>query len=423
MELKVWVDGVQRVVCGVSEQTSCQEVVIALAQAIGQTGRYVLIQTLRDKERQLLPHERPLEFLAKCGQYANDVQFLLRRTGPSLTERPSSDSATELPERTFVRASLPIKPGQGRTELPKKALTFNLGPRDSSVFLAKPRLKQHQKNGPESLDVAVSNPHTKEDVLKMVLRQQDKLHMLGQQNDCLGVELQHWGQDGNSSLEDEILYLERQLQQNEFELGEEEFWQNELCIEKDSEQERQDKVLQLHSTMQEYTHKIQELTAKIKVLEAEIQRESSKRPKDFSSPSPAELEDMLSKMRRELEVKSSHSLQLESNLGNVERAFQEAERSLQFRNHELEELNKELRQCNLQQFILQTGATTTALQSRTEEEVQPDTEQPPPTNWKSTGSQYRSTDSSPPPTVKQLFGNPRRLQNPLLSSLTPEGWL
>lgn len=38
MELKVWVDGVQRVVCGVTEATTCQEVVIALAQAIGRSG-------------------------------------------------------------------------------------------------------------------------------------------------------------------------------------------------------------------------------------------------------------------------------------------------------------------------------------------------------------------------------------------------
>lgn len=36
MELKVWVDGVQRIVCGVTEFTTCQEVVIALAQAIGE---------------------------------------------------------------------------------------------------------------------------------------------------------------------------------------------------------------------------------------------------------------------------------------------------------------------------------------------------------------------------------------------------
>lgn len=35
MELKVWVDGVLRVVCGLSEDTTCQQVVIALAQAIG----------------------------------------------------------------------------------------------------------------------------------------------------------------------------------------------------------------------------------------------------------------------------------------------------------------------------------------------------------------------------------------------------
>lgn len=40
MELKVWVDGIQRVVCGVSEQTTCQEVVIALARAIGEPCQF-----------------------------------------------------------------------------------------------------------------------------------------------------------------------------------------------------------------------------------------------------------------------------------------------------------------------------------------------------------------------------------------------
>lgn len=35
MELKVWVDGVARVVCGLSPNTSCQDVVVALAQSIG----------------------------------------------------------------------------------------------------------------------------------------------------------------------------------------------------------------------------------------------------------------------------------------------------------------------------------------------------------------------------------------------------
>lgn len=35
MEVRVFVDGVPRVVCGVTEETTCQEVVIALAQALG----------------------------------------------------------------------------------------------------------------------------------------------------------------------------------------------------------------------------------------------------------------------------------------------------------------------------------------------------------------------------------------------------
>lgn len=35
MELKVWVDGVVRVVCGLTPSTSCKDVVIALAQSLG----------------------------------------------------------------------------------------------------------------------------------------------------------------------------------------------------------------------------------------------------------------------------------------------------------------------------------------------------------------------------------------------------
>lgn len=46
MELKVWVDGVQRIVCGVTEFTTCQEVVIALAQAIGKVATTSAVSVL-----------------------------------------------------------------------------------------------------------------------------------------------------------------------------------------------------------------------------------------------------------------------------------------------------------------------------------------------------------------------------------------
>ncbi|KAK2500611.1 hypothetical protein MC885_012966 [Smutsia gigantea] len=99
MELKVWVDGVQRVVCGVSEQTTCQEVVIALAQAIGQTGRFVLVQRLREKERQLLPQECPVGAQATCGQFA-------RGQAPVLPGGPPQTAALHLNAAQSAPASL-----------------------------------------------------------------------------------------------------------------------------------------------------------------------------------------------------------------------------------------------------------------------------------------------------------------------------
>nr|AAH77207.1 MGC78972 protein [Xenopus laevis] len=334
MELKVWVDGVQRVVCGVSEQTSCQDVVIALAQAIGQTGRYVLIQTLRDKERQLLPHERPLEFLSKSGQYANDVHFILRRTGPSLAERPSSDTGPVPPERTFVRSSLPLNTRTAGTEVtkskePKKSLTFNLGPIGSTDILSKHR--QKQVNGTPVKDGSSPRPPSKEEIFKMVLRQQDQLKSIEMQNVSLGKDIQTWerGRAGRpmDQDEDEIAYLERLIQCNEAELGEEMFWEDELQRERAEEQGRQEKMRKLRATMEEYTVKIQELTERTEALELEIQKETSKRL--ASGPSLTDLEEMVIKMRKELETKIGQGRQLESNLSNVERACEEARRNLQ----------------------------------------------------------------------------------------------
>ena len=80
MELKVWVEGIQRVICGVTEATTCQDVVIALAHATGKTGRFTLVERWRENERLLAPSEAPLRVLHKWGEYASDVQFILRHS-------------------------------------------------------------------------------------------------------------------------------------------------------------------------------------------------------------------------------------------------------------------------------------------------------------------------------------------------------
>lgn len=79
MELKVWVEGIQRIVCGVTETTTCQvinslcsffhfndflqEVVFALAHATGKSGRFTLIERWRNNERQLSPNENPMKVM------------------------------------------------------------------------------------------------------------------------------------------------------------------------------------------------------------------------------------------------------------------------------------------------------------------------------------------------------------------------
>ncbi|XP_072933452.1 ras association domain-containing protein 8 isoform X2 [Epargyreus clarus] len=88
MELKVWVEGIQRIVCGVTETTTCQDVVFALAHATGKVGRFTLIERWRNNERLLAPQEFPLKILMKWGEYSNDIQFILRRSDPSNNQKP-----------------------------------------------------------------------------------------------------------------------------------------------------------------------------------------------------------------------------------------------------------------------------------------------------------------------------------------------
>lgn len=99
MELRVWVDGVQRVVCGITDQTTVQEVVIALAQATGRTGRYTLVERWRNAERLLPPSETPLTVLAKWGTYASDVQFILRRSGATDSSKGPTTAAQQLQQQ------------------------------------------------------------------------------------------------------------------------------------------------------------------------------------------------------------------------------------------------------------------------------------------------------------------------------------
>ena len=122
MELKVWVEGIQRVVCGVSEATTCQDVVVALAHATAKTGRFTLIEKWRDTERLLAPSDFPLKSLHKWGEYATEVVFVLRHSEKHRKERGSK--RTDKFSHNFSPHSPADAPNTPRKGL-KKSLTFS----------------------------------------------------------------------------------------------------------------------------------------------------------------------------------------------------------------------------------------------------------------------------------------------------------
>lgn len=114
----------------------------------GRTGRYTLIEKWRETERHLAPHENPVVSLNKWGQYASDVQLILQRTGPSVSERPTSDGQARLPERGYYRQSLPplakLRPSGAdrslkRREPKRKSLTFTGGAKGLREIFGKSR--------------------------------------------------------------------------------------------------------------------------------------------------------------------------------------------------------------------------------------------------------------------------------------------
>ncbi|CDQ75345.1 unnamed protein product [Oncorhynchus mykiss] len=345
MELKVWVDGVQRIVCGVTEHTTCQEVVIALAQAIGRTGRYTLIERWRETERHLAPHENPVVSLNMWGQYASDVQLVLQRTGPSLSECPNSDGASRVPERGLYRQSLPplakLRPSANdrslkRREPKRKSLTFTAkGLRDIFGKGRDAEAKQQQRALNQGRGVVSVPLSPARELVCLVQLQKDKLQLLesrlqGSEAELHGCEsgdvgMCIEGQEGIGVLEEELVRLEQQLRRNEVEMSEEEFWQNELQIEQESERQLREQLQELIGRVRECEARLGEYLTRIQGMEAGLEQETEQSRQVDEEEAWAQLR----KVRAELEQQVQHRVQLESSSRAVDRSLGQSSKKLQ----------------------------------------------------------------------------------------------
>lgn len=387
MELKVWVDGVQRIVCGVTEFTTCQEVVIALAQAIGRTGRYTLIEKWRDTERHLSPQENPVVSLNKWGQYASDVQLILQRTGPSVSERPTSEGPTRAPERGFYRQSLPplakLRPSAAdrsirRKEPKRKSLTFSGGAKGLREIFGRSKDSEAKQTQPRGVSLSLSRllgggvvtsapASPSHELSRLVQLQRDRLQALNSRLQGCEGELHDWEEatgeaDQREEVEEELSLLEQQLKKNEAELEEQEFWTNQLHLEQESEQKLRRQLCELQARLKDSKDKLKEYLAHVQTIEKSLDQEQQQHEAELNQKlNEEEAHAQMEKVRLELEVQTQHSSRLESSCRALEKSLSQASRRLQEKEQELEQLTKELRQVNLQQFIQQTGAKVTVL--------------------------------------------------------------
>lgn len=280
----------------------------------------------------MAPHENPIISLNKWGQYASDVQLVLRRTGPSLSERPTSDSVARIPERTLYRQSLPplakLRPPNDksikRREPKRKSLTFTGGAKGLMDIFGKGKESEFKQK--------VLNCKTTADELKKLIHlQTEKLQSIEKQLDSSDAEMKYWEQRFSYSLEDEIVKLEQKVKRNEVEIEEEEFWENELQIEQENEKQLKEQLQEIRQRILDCEGKLKEYVTQIHSMESGLEAEKLHREVQELKVNEEEVKKKIEKVKGEIDMQGQQSLRLENGIKAVERSLGQATRRLQVR--------------------------------------------------------------------------------------------
>ncbi|XP_072321370.1 ras association domain-containing protein 7-like [Eucyclogobius newberryi] len=328
MELPVWVEGSLRVVCGVSQSTRCQEVVIALAQDIGQTGRFVLTLKLRDSEKQLLKDQCPLRELSDLGPDSAHARFILRRTGPSASSLHAQKPSPRDRPRPRTSTPDPLPPRRSTDAEP------------GSLYGTYPR-----RGKPKTLPAPSAQ---KEQVYLQLLQQARTIQELEesieeQERQAQDSELnQDHGPVLELALKEQLEALEERQRQNEEELQQEQYWRQQLEEENHRAKDLSVRLDQLQWSVHHQTQRLSSIQSRSQNLQTDTQRQS---------------EQALRPLEQELNQRHLQGERITAALEETRRGMHNSDRRMRMQVQLLEELNKDLRQCNLQQFILQASGS------------------------------------------------------------------
>lgn len=259
---------------------------------------------------------------------SSEVQFILRRTGPTSSEGSDLDRVPSLPKL--------LEPEAPKSKVPKKALSFNLGPSSSSqTFVRQP--KNAPRDSPE-LRVPQGPPGThapagpsKEEVFRQILQQQSRMQDLQVHLETLEKQLWVLEQPSPPSfspdLIEEMNYLGDKFRQNEAELAHWEYWESEYHSEVHKEQTMLKQLRELNVALDEHNRRIHETEIQSGRLERDMHLQENR--KNGMHRTHANVEQSLGQIRAQLDMVQHQGSGLSSSVEETEKILKMAEENLQ----------------------------------------------------------------------------------------------
>lgn len=235
--------------------------------------------------------------------------------------------------------SLPklLEPEPLKSKVPKKALSFNLGPSTSSqTFVKQPKNAPKDSPGlrvplgPSGSSHAQAGP-SKEEVFRQIIQQQSRLQDL--QSHLEALEKQAWVLEQPSppsfspDLIEEMNYLEDKFRYNEAELSHGDYWESEYHSEVQKEQSMLRQLRDLNVALDENSRGIHETENQYERLEHDLHLQENR--KNGMRHTQANVEQSLGQVRTQLDMVQHQGYELSSSLEETEKAFKMAEELLQ----------------------------------------------------------------------------------------------
>ncbi|OQV12246.1 hypothetical protein BV898_13508 [Hypsibius exemplaris] len=150
MEVKVWVEGLPKTICGIHKDTTCHDIIKALAYATKKRGRFVLVERWGQTEKTLSPADLLMHLLQQKGEYWHAVQFILRRT-----DAGGGGAAVPVASSPGTTASSSANTSESLSPLPRPppAAVVPLPPDSATPFQRNGMRKSLTSHGSEVLSV------------------------------------------------------------------------------------------------------------------------------------------------------------------------------------------------------------------------------------------------------------------------------